>query len=91
MIPTKIVNLEVHKATQRDPDVVFEVRFWRLQGTRWWHEPYSLTCKGGQPEPSTLRMLGHAIVDDGQSVWDLGGAPRPPKRKVVKARRGRRR
>lgn len=90
MTTPKIVHLEVHKATQHPPDVVFEVRFWSLSGTRWWHEPYSLTVRGGQPPPDVLRMLGHAIVEDGNKVWDLGGSPRPPKRKVVKKRSGRR-
>lgn len=85
-----VVNLEVLRAKQRPPDAVFTVEFWRLTDTRWWHEAYSLRVLGGKLGPKDMRMFAHAIVDDGNDLWDQSGAHRPPKRKVVKRRRGRR-
>ena len=86
----KVVRLDVMRAMARPADVRFEVEFWRLEDGRWWCAPYALTSQVGPLSPKDVRMFGHAVVDDGNNLWDQGGAPRPPKRKAVKRRRGRR-
>lgn len=83
----KPIRLDVLRAKQRPPDVVFTVEFWRLHDGKWWHEPYSVASCIGKLEPSVLRMLGHAIFDDGRTLWCESGSPIPPKRKAVKVRR----
>lgn len=91
MSDLKVVNLVAERAMRTRPaDFVFEVRFWRLSDARFWHEAYSLASSVGQPSPKDFRIIAHGLMDDANHVWDLGGSARPPKRKVVKRRRGRR-
>lgn len=90
MTNDKPIRLDVLRAKQRPPDVVFTVEFWRI-GEKWWHEPYSLASCVGELPPVEIRMVAHAIADDANHLWDSSGSHRPPRRKVVKQRRGRRR
>lgn len=83
-------RLDVIRAMQRPPDLTFTVELWHLHDGTWWHEPYTIISNIGKPSPAALRVLGHAVFDDGQLVWNEAGSPRPKRRKIVKARRGRR-
>ncbi len=87
----KIVRLDVLRAQQERPaDVVFTVEFWRLPGERWWRDPYALMGRIGALTPKQIRTVAHALADDVNHLWDTSGSPRPPKRKAVKRRKGRR-
>jgi len=79
-------SLEVIRAKRRPADVTLLVEFWHLEGTRWWHDPYTLSSTRGPPTPKDYRMLGHALMDDASHLWDAGGAPRPPRRRKVRRR-----
>ena len=85
--PAPIVRLDVLRAKMRPPDVVFTVDLWRIDGRRWWHDPYTVVSSIGPLAPSDLRMLGHAVYSDGRALWCEGGSPISPARKRIKARR----